>query len=166
MAYPAGYIELNDKRDVPLLKEVLHAGYVTHAQLFELMQFAGVECCRKAFNWRVKRLVTQELLLRHESGVLSSVHLNFVQRDYRRTCQVIGTEGTIYWDFQSNRVDIYGADGQLRSYLPNLPDWQLNEMYIDELAQFTGRVSSRRPTINPVATALKTLELALAARIS
>ena len=107
-----------------------------------------------------------ELLLRHESGVLSSVHLNFVQRDYRRTCQVIGTEGTIYWDFQSNRVDIYGADGQLRSYLPNLPDWQLNEMYIDELAQFTGRVSSRRPTINPVATALKTLELALAARIS
>ena len=66
MAYPAGYIELNDKRDVPLLKEVLHAGYVTHVQLFELMQFAGAESCREAFNWRVKRLVTHELLLRHE----------------------------------------------------------------------------------------------------
>lgn len=66
MAYPAGYIELNNKRDLPLLKEVLHAGFVTHAQLFELMQFAGVESCREAFNWRVKRLVTHELLLRHE----------------------------------------------------------------------------------------------------
>jgi len=66
MTYPAGYIELNNKRDVPLLKEVLHAGYVTHVQLFELMKFAGVECCREAFNWRMKRLVTHELLLRHE----------------------------------------------------------------------------------------------------
>lgn len=66
MAYPTGYIQLNDKRDVPLLKEVLHAGFVSHTQLLELMQFAGLESCREAFNWRVKRLVTHELLLRHE----------------------------------------------------------------------------------------------------
>jgi hypothetical protein len=55
MAYPAGYIELNNERDVPLLKEVLHARFVTHSQLFELMQFAGIESCRETFNWRVKR---------------------------------------------------------------------------------------------------------------
>jgi len=66
MAYPAGYIEISKERDLPLLKEALHAGFVTHTQLFELMQFAGLEPCREAFNWRVKRLVTHELLLRHE----------------------------------------------------------------------------------------------------
>src|SRR2546428_8235699 len=75
MAYPAGYIELNDKRDVPLLKEVLHAGYVTHVQLFELMQFRGAESCREAFNWRVRRLVIHEFLLRHE---LPGFRRNFV----------------------------------------------------------------------------------------
>ena len=66
MAYSAGYIEISKERDLPLLKEALHAGFVTHTQLFELMQFAGLEPCREAFNWRVKRLVTHELLLRHE----------------------------------------------------------------------------------------------------
>lgn len=75
MAYPAGYIEINKDRDLPLLKEALHAGFVTHTQLFELMQFAGLEPCREAFNWRVKRLVTHELLLRHD---VPSYGRNFV----------------------------------------------------------------------------------------
>jgi len=66
MAYPAGYIQLSNERDYPLLRQVLHAGFVTHTQLLELMQFAGLESCREAFNWRVKRLVTHELLLRQE----------------------------------------------------------------------------------------------------
>lgn len=42
MAYPTGYIEVNLERDLPLLREVLHAGFVTHAQLFELMQLAAL----------------------------------------------------------------------------------------------------------------------------
>ena len=75
MAYPAGYMELSLGRDLPLLKEVLHAGFVTHAQLFELMQFAGLESCCEAFNWRVKRLVTHEFLVRHE---LQGFGRNFV----------------------------------------------------------------------------------------
>jgi hypothetical protein len=75
MAYPAGYIELNNERDVPLIKEVLHARFITHAQLFGLMQFAGVEACREAFNWRVKRLVDHGLLLRHD---VPSFGRNFV----------------------------------------------------------------------------------------
>ncbi len=66
MAYPAGYIQLSSEHDYSMLRHVLHAGFVTHSQLFELMQFAGLESCREAFNWRVKRLVTRELLLRHE----------------------------------------------------------------------------------------------------
>lgn len=66
MAYPAGYIEISNERDLPLLKEVLHARFVTHAQLFELMQLAGIESCREAFNWRVKRLAANQLLLRHD----------------------------------------------------------------------------------------------------
>ncbi len=61
-----GYIQLSNERDYPVLRQVLHAGFVTHTQLFELMRFAGLESCREAFNWRVKRLATHELLLRHQ----------------------------------------------------------------------------------------------------
>ena len=78
MAYPAGYIELSKERDIPLLKEVLHARFVTHSQLFELMQFADIESCRETFNWRVKRLASHQLLLRHDVPSFGSGDLRHV----------------------------------------------------------------------------------------
>ncbi len=45
-----------------------------------------------------------EIILRHASGVLTSIHINFVQADYRRTSQIIGSRGTIAWDFAQHRV--------------------------------------------------------------
>lgn len=51
-----------------------------------------------------------EILMRHESGVLSSVHLNFFQKPYYRNCQIIGTEGTIFWDFMKPVVRFMSAE--------------------------------------------------------
>ena len=49
-----------------------------------------------------------EILIRHDSGVLSSVHLNFIQRDYQRECRIIGTAGTLSWTFQEPYVRCEG----------------------------------------------------------
>jgi predicted dehydrogenase len=105
-----------------------------------------------------------EILLRHESGVLSSIHLNFVQRDYRRCCQVIGTHGTIYWDYGLGRVDLFGEDGRLSRSIAQPPDWHCNRMYVDELAHFIECVRERQPTVNPLAGGVAALRIALAAR--
>ena len=105
-----------------------------------------------------------EIILRHANGVISNVHLNFIQRDYRRTAQIIGSEGTIIWDFADRRVVIYGPDGQLAQTIVEPAGWELNQMYLDEIAHFLQAVSTRRPTINPLAGGVAALEIALAAR--
>jgi predicted dehydrogenase len=105
-----------------------------------------------------------EILLRHQSGVLSSVHLNFVQRDYRRCCQVIGTRGTIYWDYGTGRVDVFGEDGRPSRAVPQPADWDANQMYVDELSHFVACVRERRPTVNPLGGGVAALRIALAAR--
>lgn len=51
-----------------------------------------------------------EILMRHKSGVISNIHLNFFQKPYYRNCEVIGTEGTIYWDFKKPEVKILFND--------------------------------------------------------
>jgi predicted dehydrogenase len=102
-----------------------------------------------------------EILLRHQSGVLSNVHLNFLQRDYRRTCQVIGTQGSIYWDFQDGRVSIFDADGALARELPHPPKWESNRMYVDEMEHFLQSAKSTVPTCNPLTGAIAALEIAL-----
>lgn len=105
-----------------------------------------------------------EILLHHVSGVLCSVHLNFVQRDYRRACEIIGSEGSIYWDFRERRVAVFGADGELAKVLPEPAGWDMNQMYLDEMSHFLGAVRTGGSTVNPLSGGLAALEVVLAAK--
>jgi predicted dehydrogenase len=105
-----------------------------------------------------------ELLLRHDSGVLASVHLNFLQRDMQRSMQVIGSEGTIRWEFTAGCVEVFERSGGLARVIPQPEDWQLNQMYVDQLAHFLDAVRWRRQTVNPLSGGVAALEIALAAR--
>src|ERR1044071_3048935 len=57
MRYAKGCISLNPLRDIPLLLEVRNSRFISHEQLFELMNLCGCEPSRSGFNWRVKRLL-------------------------------------------------------------------------------------------------------------
>jgi len=105
-----------------------------------------------------------EILLRHVSGVLCNVHLNFVQRDYRRACEIIGSEGSIYWDFRERRVAVFGADGELAKVLPEPAGWDMNQMYLDEMSHFLEAVRTGSSTMNPLSGGLAALEIVLAAK--
>jgi predicted dehydrogenase len=103
-----------------------------------------------------------ELLVRHDTGMLSSIHLDLLQRDYQRRCEIIGSEGSIYWSF--NHPDVQIRDGRRVQQIELSADWKLNQMYSDELGYFLSCVEERRSTFNSVADARATLTLALAAR--
>ena len=64
MRYPKGSIQLNQSRDLPLLRQILRSQFVTHSQLFEFMQLNHYERSRKSFDWRLRRLVDRELVRR------------------------------------------------------------------------------------------------------
>jgi predicted dehydrogenase len=102
-----------------------------------------------------------EILLRHDSGVLSNVHLNFVQRDERRSCQIIGSTGTLYWDHSDRRVLLFGSEGTLDRSFSEPDGWRTNQMYLDELAYLLECVQANRPTFNPIAGGLAALDIAL-----
>jgi hypothetical protein len=66
MRYWKGSIALSATRDYPLLRQVLHSGFITHNQLFEFLRLDYCTSSRKSFNNRVLRLVRHGLLTRHE----------------------------------------------------------------------------------------------------
>jgi len=66
MRYWKGSISLSPTRDYPLLRYVLHSGFVTHSQLFEFLRLDYSASSRNAFNNRVHRLVKHGLLIRQE----------------------------------------------------------------------------------------------------
>ena len=50
MRYPRGSIQLNQSRDLPLLRQILHSEFVTHSQLFEFMKLSHCERSRTSFR--------------------------------------------------------------------------------------------------------------------
>lgn len=64
MRYPKGSIQLNQSRDLPLLRQILRSEFVTHSQLFEFMLLNHYERSRNSFDWRMRRLVARGLALR------------------------------------------------------------------------------------------------------
>ncbi len=66
MRYWKGSISLSPTRDYPLLRQVLHSGFITHNQLFEFLRLDYSASSRNAFNNRVLRLVKHGLLIRQE----------------------------------------------------------------------------------------------------
>lgn len=57
MRYAKNSLVINPERDIPLLRQVRNSRFVSHNQLFEFMQFGGLDHCRSSFNWRTRRLV-------------------------------------------------------------------------------------------------------------
>lgn len=51
------YIRYSQERDLPMLLAIRNATFISHGQLFDQLVAAGSEVSRRAFNWRIKRLV-------------------------------------------------------------------------------------------------------------
>jgi hypothetical protein len=57
MRYPKGSFVITASGDIPLLRTVRNARFVSHQQLFELTQYDSGPSSRPAFNWRTQRLL-------------------------------------------------------------------------------------------------------------
>ncbi len=62
--YEKGSIQLSDKQDIPLLRQVFHCAYATREQLCEFMQLQGRERSPGALKMRLARLVKNDLIRR------------------------------------------------------------------------------------------------------
>src|SRR5712675_687135 len=67
MRYPKGSIQLNQSRDLPLLRQILHSEFVTRSQLFEFMDLHGYERSRNSLDWRMRRLVQRGLVTQEKA---------------------------------------------------------------------------------------------------
>ena len=74
MRYRKGGIDLKSSQDTLLLQTILRSRHVSHEQLWEFMQCKAREHRRRVFNWRIKRLVDHELVIRRSAPERSWVY--------------------------------------------------------------------------------------------
>ena len=67
MRYWKGSIALSATYDYPLLRQVMRCTFITHRQLYDLLELDFCTQSRSAFNNRVLRLVRNQYLIRDET---------------------------------------------------------------------------------------------------
>ncbi len=103
------------------------------------------------------------ILLRFAGGAIGEVHLDYIQRAYSRNCQIIGEKGTIRWEF-GGPTRWYDAGQQSWAAFEEPSGWQVNQMYLDEIAHFLACLDGRASSPLDVTEGRRVLEVALAAR--
>ena len=57
---------------------------------------------------------TALLTLRHAAGALTAITLDYLDRAYRRGCRIVGSEGSVDWRWGSERITLFGGNGDAR----------------------------------------------------
>ncbi len=132
-----------------------------------LGEVAGVTCLAgKLSHLEIDTEDTAAILLRFESGAVGEVHLDYIQRVYSRTCQIIGEEGTIHWDYAAGQVRWYSARTQEWKAFTNPPGWDANQMYLDEMKYYLGCLERKEKPMVDIFESARILQIALAAKES
>lgn len=109
---------------------------------------------------------TAEIILKFTNGAIGSVHLDMIQRVPTRTCRVIGSEGTLTWDWASHNVRLFSAATNTWSNLHPANNIDRNDMYLAELRHFFDCVQGNMVPIVNGLDGRRVLEIALAVKQS
>lgn len=107
-----------------------------------------------------------EVTIRFTSGLLAQVHLDYLQRAYRRNLQIIGDSGVIVWDYPTHTVTTYEPDAAPHVQDLCTADGEPNDMYVEEMRHFIRCVQGvERPLVDG-REALRSLRIVEAAKLS
>ena len=85
-----------------------------------------------------------EINLKFENGVIGNVHLNYNQRPPVHDLEIIGSEGTIYWNGLDGLLKVYQAEtGKWKEYFLD-ENFERNDLFLAELNHFLDIVRTEK----------------------
>lgn len=106
---------------------------------------------------------TAQIILEHESGTLSSVHLNYHQRPMRHDLEIVGSAGTLRWDAVENEVSWWNPDDERWQTEAAPKRFERNSMFVDEMSHFLDVVRGEAQPVCDLEDGIAALRIALAA---
>jgi predicted dehydrogenase len=107
-----------------------------------------------------------EIVLRFDSGIVGTVHLDYVQQPASHCLRVTGQAGTILWDNEAGIVRCYRADRGSWESVPPPHGFERNGLFFAEARHFLDCIAGRSEPQASMADGIHALDVALAAKQS
>jgi predicted dehydrogenase len=124
-----------------------------------------------AFSARASDLAIQvedvaEIGLRFKSGLLASLHLDYIQRPPAHWLEVIGSAGTMRWESERGLLQVYRVGNGEWQDFPPPAGFQRNDLFLLEMRHFLQVCGGQAQPVCSLEDGVKALELALSAHAS
>ena len=113
---------------------------------------------------KVKTEGIAEILILFKSKSIGRIHLDFLNPNYNRHCEILGDEGSIKWLFEKQIIEINKFNQKKPSIVKYSSDY--NQMYIDEMKYVVNCLHGKKNDIISLAEGIKTLDISLAIKKS
>lgn len=102
-----------------------------------------------------------EILLKYKNALVE-IHIDYLRHYKKRSCEIIGTEGTISWQSLGKnpelmKVTLYSSDGEVIDEIDK--DVDSNLQYIEEMKHFISCIKGREKPMNTIENALQSLRI-------
>lgn len=128
--------------------------------LFWLNNFSQVKESKFIFNKASDLEIETEdnciAFFKFNNKTLGSVRCDYLQQVYSRSCKIVGEKGNLEWDFNENTVWLYAKSKSKKLF--EIKNYDLNQMYIDEVKYFFNCVNKNENTFNNINTAKEVLK--------
>ena len=111
---------------------------------------------------------TADLSLICEQEIYGSLHLNFTQMPGKHYLEIIGSSGSIYWDYYQNQVDLYTidpTDGPKKEIFSAPDGFGRDDLFIQEMEHFIDLIKGNTDPVSTLADGIKALELSIQAKV-
>ena len=159
--YRAGYSARRDLGGGIILDAIHEIDYLRWlaGEMQSVACFAG-----RLSSLEIETEDTAALLLRFANGAIGEIHVDYVQRAYSRSAEIIGEQGTIRWDYTAHAVRCYSAVDRCWRAFCDPVTWEPNDMYLDEMRHFLRCLDGAETPAVDIINAKQVLEIALAAK--
>ena len=103
-------------------------------------------CSRRSGALRGDADDSATVLLGYPSGAMATINLSLCRRDRSRGFEFVGEEGTLRYRWEEERLLAVAADGNA-SVLVDHRGYDVNQMYVDLLADFLGIVAGGQSNV-------------------
>ena len=107
-----------------------------------------------------------EIMLKLKSGVIAQVHLDYLQRTYRRSYEFIGDKGVLLWDYITQTVELFSAPTNRKQVFQESINTDRQTMFLKEMEHFVDCIKGKERSMNDITSARSILAIALACRAS
>ena len=135
--------------------------YLTHF-FGKINKCIAMELTKRKLNISAEEGV--DVLMKHESGVHSNVHLSFAQKPERRSLDIVGEKGNLHWDSNHGASEIIVEDGQNRqvyTFEDNDIGTTTEQSYYNEMMHFISVAQKMVESRVPLTKGIEDLELCI-----